>query len=78
MVEGIQLKVTMARRQPSFDLNNDQSTKSWSSIGTAFQLHDYLLTMHIPEDETILGHSMKFGNFVKNVPILMVHTFLSN
>lgn len=35
MVEGIQLKVTMARRQPSFDQNNDQSTKSWSSIAAS-------------------------------------------
>lgn len=43
MVEGIQLKVTMARRQPSFDQNNDQSTKSWSSIGIVLSLQAFNL-----------------------------------
>lgn len=43
MVEGIQLKVTMARRQPSFDQNNDQSTKSWSSIGMVLSLQAFNL-----------------------------------
>ncbi|XP_052789968.1 negative elongation factor E-like [Mya arenaria] len=36
MVEGIQLKVSMARRQPSFDAaTSDQSTTSWAAIAAS-------------------------------------------
>lgn len=34
VVEGVQLKVSMARRQPSFEMTStEQSTGSWSTIG---------------------------------------------
>lgn len=34
MIDGVLLRVSMARRQPTFDSNsNEPSTASWSTIG---------------------------------------------
>ena len=43
MIEGVQLRVSMARRQPTFDpQSTDQpSTESWATIGKYF-LHFFI------------------------------------
>ena len=33
MIDGVQLRVSMARRQPSFEQPTDASTTSWAQIG---------------------------------------------
>ena len=33
MIDGVQLRVSMARRQPSFEQPADASTSSWAQIG---------------------------------------------
>ena len=41
MIDGVQLRVSMARRQPSFEQATDASTSSWEQIGITFELcHD--------------------------------------
>ena len=40
MVSGVQFKVSMARRQPTFDHVADTSNNAWSSIGKDCFYHD--------------------------------------
>ena len=37
MIDGVQLRVSMARRQPSFEQPTDASTTSWAQIGKTLE-----------------------------------------
>ncbi len=60
MISGIKIKVSMARRQPTFESTSEGNTSSWSSIGKICELHikgyryqyfkcrELLVAVHIP------------------------------